>query len=284
MESDEVPARRTDDSRREITSPRTIRTALLLLAAEALCMDDLPRRIDHTVLGPTTTPSDVDRVVDEALEFGTNVCVPACYVARVRERLDASASDATDDREADDAADDPNAERDAAPEHQRAPDGAPRLVTVVGFPHGQHEPTVLRDEARRAEAAGADELDVVANAGLLLAGEDEQVGSTLAGVVDAVDVPVKAIVSAPVLDREQLRRAGEAAAAAGCSHAKTATGFGEGGATVADVSLLAEYLPVKASGGIGSWEQARDLLDAGATRIGASSGDVIVREWCDATE
>lgn len=218
-------------------------------------MDDVPSRIDHTVLGPTTTPADVDAIVETAAELGTNACVPPCYVERARERL---------------------SERDAA--------RSPQLVTVLGFPHGQHATDAKSSEAEIAAAAGADELDLVANVGLLRAGEDERVRDDLAAVTDAVDVPVKAIVKAPLLEGDELERACELAADAGCSHVKTATGFEDGGATVEDVATMAEYLPVKASGGIGSWERAIAMFDAGADRIGASSGDAIVREWRAATE
>lgn len=211
-------------------------------------MDDLPARIDHTVLGPTTEPADVDRCVDEAIEYGTNACVPPCYVPRARERADSRATNPF------------------------------RLVTVVGFPHGQHATESKVAEAEVAAEQGADELDLVANAGRLVAGADDTVRDELAAVVDAVSIPVKAIVSAPLLDDEDLERVCKLAADAGCSHAKTATGF-EGGATVEDVASMAEFLPVKASGGIGSWSEARELLEAGAERIGASSGDAIVREW-----
>lgn len=218
----------------------------------------LPARIDHTVLGPETTPGDVDRVVDEAIRHGTNVCVPPCYVDRARTRVDAA-----------DAIGDANRE--------------PLVASVVGFPHGQHATAVKVREAEVTARNGADELDVVIAVGRLLEAEDDAVRTDLAAVTGAVSVPVKAIVAAPLLDHEQLARASEIAATADCSHAKTATGFNGGGATVAAVETMAEYLPVKASGGIGSWNRARELLAAGATRIGASSGDTIVREWRAAT-
>lgn len=232
-------------------------------------MDDLPKRIDHTVLGPTTTPSAVDRAVETAATLGTNVCVPPCYVERAA---------------------------------RTGLGGA--VVTVVGFPHGQYARESAVAAARAAARAGADELDAVVNAGRIQAGttgqirddpetapadlgqapgELQAVREDLAAIVEATPLPVKAIVQAPLLDREELEVACELAADAGCSHAKTATGF-DGGATVEDVAIMAEYLPVKASGGIGSWADAKAMLDAGADRIGASSGDAIVAEWRDATD
>jgi deoxyribose-phosphate aldolase len=148
-------------------------------------------------------------------------------------------------------------------------------VTVVGFPQGQHGPEVKREEAVTAWQAGADELDVVVNVGRLLAGEDDAVTAELAELVAAVPTPVKAIVEAPLLDEPALRRVAEAAVAADVDFLKTGTGV-SGPATVADVELLAEYLPVKASGGIDTTDAALSMLDAGAERIGASAGVALV--------
>jgi len=204
---------------------------------------DLAPRIDHTVLGPETTPADIERVVDEAREYGTNACIPPCYVAEARER----ALDLT-------------------------------VATVVGFPHGQHAPDAKRFEAETAWQDGADELDVVVNVGRLKAGQDDRVRAELAEVVAAVPLPVKAIIEAPVLTDDEKRRACELARDADADFVKTSTGFVEGGATVGDVELMSEYLPVKASGGIGSYEAAVAMIEAGAERIGASSGVAILED------
>lgn len=209
---------------------------------------DVPDRIEHTVLGPETTPADVRRLLDEATDSGTRACVPPCYTSLAAEY---------------------------------APDVA--VSAVVGFPHGQHTTETKCQEARQLETAGADELDVVCNVGLLRAGEDEAVETDLAEVVAATTVPVKVIVEAPLLDEDELHRVSKAAVEADAAFLKTATGFAGGGATVEDVELLSTYLPVKASGGIGSWEKARAMFEAGAERIGASSGDTIVEEYRAAT-
>jgi deoxyribose-phosphate aldolase len=198
-------------------------------------------RIDHTVLGPTTTPADVETVLDEAARYGMNACVPPCYVSEATEY---------------------------------APDV--RLATVVGFPHGQHAADAKRAEAVDAWEDGADELDVVINVGWLKAGEDDAVASELGEIVAAVPLPVKVIVETALLDGPEKHRAAEAAVEADAAFLKTSTGFADGGATVADVELLAEYLPVKASGGVGSYGTAMEMLEAGAERIGASSGVEIV--------
>jgi deoxyribose-phosphate aldolase len=197
--------------------------------------------IDHTVLGPETTLTDVERILDEAAEYGMNACVPPCYVAEAA----AYAPDVT-------------------------------TATVVGFPHGQHAPEIKREEAAQAWKQGADEVDVVLNVGRLQAGEDEAVETELAEVVAAVPIPVKVIIETALLTDDEKHRACRLASEADADFVKTSTGFADGGATVADVELMAEYLPVKASGGVGSYEEARAMLDAGASRIGASSGVAIV--------
>jgi deoxyribose-phosphate aldolase len=198
---------------------------------------ELAARIDHTVLGPTTTPDDVRAVLDEAGRHGMNACVPPCYVARAAE---------------------------SAPEVS--------LVTVVGFPHGQHDPEVKRREAERARDAGADELDVVLDVGRLLDGDLDAVRDEVERVVAAVPLPVKVTVEAPLPTEGATRDACALAREAGADTVKTTTSFVDGGATVSDVETTGEYLPVKASGGIDDYGAARAMLDAGAERIGASIG------------
>jgi deoxyribose-phosphate aldolase len=202
---------------------------------------DLGPYIDHTVLGPETTVQDVKRVCLEAHEYGMNVCVPPCYV----EEANAQAWDLT-------------------------------VATVVGFPHGQHSSAAKRAESEEAWTAGADELDVVVNVGRLKNGEDEAVREELSELVAAVPLPVKVIIETALLTDEEKKRACTAAADADATMVKTSTGFADGGATIADVELMSEYLPVKASGGVGSYDEVMAMLDAGAERIGASSGVAIL--------
>lgn len=210
-------------------------------------MDDVPAHIEHTVLGPETKFSDVLEVLDDAIQDGMRACIPPTYVAE-------------------------------AVEYANVP-----VSTVIDFPHGQGATAAVCEAAKQAWDDGADELDMVCNVGRLKAGEDDTVREHVAEVVASVPVPVKVIVEAPLLTDEELDRVGRLAADADASFLKTATGFSDGGATVEDVERLAKYLPVKASSGVGSWETAQAMFDAGATRIGASSGDVIVREWQEAS-
>ncbi|WP_324664020.1 deoxyribose-phosphate aldolase [Haloarcula sediminis] len=206
-------------------------------------MDDVPDRIEHTVLGPTTGPDAVRRCLDAALQYGMRACLPPWALG-------------------------------LATEYANVP-----LTAVIDFPHGQGATDAVCSAARTAWDEGADELDVVCNVGRLKAGEDAAVRDHLSEVVAAVPIPVKVIVEAPLLSESELHRVGELVADAGAAYLKTATGFSEGGATVEDVELLSQYRPVKASGGIGSWAEAEAMFEAGAERIGASSGDVIVEEW-----
>ncbi|GAB3698816.1 2-deoxyribose-5-phosphate aldolase [Halorubrum pallidum] len=204
--------------------------------------DEFAASIDHTVLGPETTWGDVETVLDEAADHGMNACIPPCYVSE-------------------------------AADYENAP---ATLATVVGFPHGQHTPETKRDEAVAAWNDGADEIDLVINVGRLKSGEDDAIAAEISDVVAAVPIPVKVIIETALLTDAEKRRACEAAVAADADMVKTSTGFADGGATVPDVELMSEYLPVKASGGVDSYEDVVAMLDAGATRIGASSGVAIV--------
>lgn len=202
---------------------------------------ELAGRIDHTVLGPETTPEDVDRVVSEALDHGMNVCIPPCYVEAVAERTDPT----------------------------------PTIATVIGFPHGQDTTEIKREAGATAWKSGADELDVVINIGRLKAGETETITEELAAIVASVPIPVKVIIETARLTDDEKHRACQAAVDADADMVKTSTGFAgvdPNGATVDDVELMVDYLPVKASGGIGDYETAMAMIEAGADRIGASRG------------
>jgi len=208
-------------------------------------MDDAPSRIEHTILGPETTWGDVQQVLDEAEEYGMRACVPPCYVSESTEYA-------------------PTIE----------------ISTVIGFPHGQHTVTTKCAEATEAWKAGAAEVDLVPNLGR--AREDhDALRAEIAELVAAVPIPVKVILETSLFDEGTLRSLSRAAADADADFLKTATGFADGGATVADVEVLAEFAPVKASGGVGSWGFAEELFEAGAERIGASSGDVIAAEYLE---
>ncbi|ELY59704.1 deoxyribose-phosphate aldolase [Natronococcus amylolyticus DSM 10524] len=199
--------------------------------------DELAPLIDHTVLGPETTIADVEDVLDVAADHGMNACIPPYAV-------------------------------------EHAAHYAPEVTvaTVIGFPHGQNAPDVKRREGVLAWKAGADELDVVLNVADVKTGRLEAVENELAELVAAVPIPVKVIIETALLTDDEKRDGCEAAREADAAMVKTSTGFADGGATVSDVELMSESLPVKASGGVGSYDEAIEMLEAGAERIGASSG------------
>jgi deoxyribose-phosphate aldolase len=210
---------------------------------------DLARYIDHTLLDPCATAADVRRLCDEARRYGfAAVCVASSRVALARGCLRGSAV---------------------------------KVAAVVGFPHGNGLPEAKACEARAAVRLGADEIDMVLNLGALKDGDWESVHDDIRGVVEAAGVPVKVILEAGALTQEEKIAAAAIARISGAAFVKTSTGFGPGGATLADVRLLrraAGALGVKASGGIRSAREARVLLDAGADRLGTSAGVAMVAE------
>jgi len=211
---------------------------------------NIARFIDHTLLKADVQPEQVESLCREAREHGfAAVCVNSCYVPLCRRTLQGSDV---------------------------------KVCTVIGFPLG----AALR-EAKAAEAAaavnlGADELDMVANIGWLKAGSDGMVVSDIHRVVDAAQKrPLKVIIETCLLTDEEKERATRLVIEAGAQFVKTSTGFSAGGATEADVALLARVaagrIGVKASGGIRDLATTLRMIEAGATRIGTSSGVAIVQ-------
>jgi len=207
---------------------------------------EIAQRVDHTLLDKDAPASAYDELVGEAERHGTNVCVPPS-------RLD------------------------------RVPDGFEgEVVAVVGFPHGTTVPGAKAHEARLAVEAGATEVDMACNVSLLKSGEDDAYVADVRAVVDTVpDVPTKAIIETGLLSDEEKRHSASLCVEAGAEYVKTCTGYAPGEATVEDVRLLKEAVGddalVKASGGVGDAKSAVRLLEAGASRVGASAGDEIVR-------
>lgn len=211
--------------------------------------------IDHTLLRPDATGEEMLSLAREAVEHGfASVCVPPSWVADVAAEIG---------------------------------EGSPVAVgTVVAFPFGYADPRVRLEAARRAIAAGARELDTVLNVSRLKSGDDDWVRNDLVGWVEALragetDVILKVILETSLLTDGEKRRGAAIAVAAGADFVKTSTGFGSAGATVEDVRLLAKEVAgkarVKASGGIRDRARALEMIAAGASRIGTSSGVAIVR-------
>lgn len=207
---------------------------------------EIAQRVDHTLLNKDAPASAYDELVDEAERYGTNICVPPS-------RLD------------------------------RVPDGfGGEVVAVVAFPHGTTAPEAKAHEARLAVEAGATEVDMACNVSLLKSDENDAYVRDVRAIVEAVpEVAVKAIIETGLLSDEEKRRSASLCVEAGAEYVKTCTGYAPGKATVEDVRLLKEVVGddalIKASGGIRDAERAVCLLEAGASRIGASAGDEIVR-------
>lgn len=206
--------------------------------------------IDHTLLKPEATLDELARLCDEAVEHRfAAVCVNGANVAFVARRLDGS---------------------DVKP------------IAVVGFPLGAMLPRAKAFETRAVIQEGAQEVDTVINIGALKAGDHRATFEDLRAVVAAADdVPVKVIIEAVKLSRDEKLVACALAKASGAAFVKTSTGFGGGGATVQDVTLMrtavGKQMGVKASGGIRDREAALVMLDAGADRLGTSASVTIVR-------
>ncbi|MEY4390563.1 MAG: deoxyribose-phosphate aldolase, partial [Actinomycetota bacterium] len=162
-------------------------------------------------------------------------------------------------------------------------DSSVGLATVVGFPHGTNESFVKAFETSLAVSQGANEIDVVIHIGHLIEGRDDLVLVDIKAVVEAADgALVKVILETSELNDDQIVRACELSRDAGAGYVKTSTGFASGGATVHAVSLMAKTVPglgVKASGGIRTLDQLIDMVEAGATRVGASGTLAILAEF-----
>ncbi len=215
--------------------------------------EDLAKLIDHTLLRPDATYADIDKLCDEAAKYGfASVCVNPVHVKRCAQRLRGAAS---------------------------------VVCTVVGFPLGATPSEVKALEARRAIRDGAREVDMVLAIGALKSGDHRYVYDDIRTVAEAAHdgrAILKVILETALLTDEEKVAACVAAKRARADFVKTSTGFSKGGATVHDVSLMAKAvdhrLGVKASGGVGSAADAQKMIEAGATRIGASVGVKIVQE------
>ena len=215
---------------------------------------EIARYIDHTLLRPDATYEQIETLCKEAMEFGfASVCVNPCQVKRSAAILRGSAV---------------------------------KVCTVVGFPLGANVAEVKALEARRAIREGAREIDMVINVGAIKSGDDEAIYHDIRCVVEACmdgGAICKVILETALLTNEEKTRACVAARRARADFVKTSTGFGPGGATAEDVALMAESVKgarmgVKASGGIRSFDDAQQMIRAGATRLGVSAGVRIVRE------
>lgn len=210
----------------------------------------LAKLIDHTLLRADATAMDVERLCDEAIEWGfAAVCVNPWYISSARRELAGAAA---------------------------------KVGTVVGFPLGAQLSALKAREAEMVVSEGAEEIDMVVNVGALRSGMTDAVRADLRAVIGAAGsgTVVKVIIEACYLTDEEKVLACRLAQECGADFVKTSTGFGSGGATVEDVrlmrSIVGAEMGVKAAGGIGDRRTALLMVEAGANRIGASRGVAIV--------
>ena len=208
-------------------------------------MSNIAGMIDHTLLKAAATAADIRRICAEARAYSfASVCVNSCYAKLVTEELKGSGV---------------------------------KTCCVVGFPLGAMATAAKAFEAKCAVEDGAAEVDMVINVGALKEGNDAFVEEDIRAVVEAAKPAiVKVIIETCLLTDEEKVRACELSEKAGAAFVKTSTGFSTGGANAHDVALMkktvGDRLQVKASGGIHTPEQAKELIEAGADRIGASNG------------
>ncbi len=219
----------------------------------AAASSDVAQYIDHTLLKPEATREEIEKLCQEARDYNfASVCVNPTWVKECAFALH----------------------------------GSPvRVCTVVGFPLGAGVADVKAYETRRAIFDGATEIDMVINIGALKSGDDATVNRDIHAVVEAAHEAcaiVKVILETALLTDEEKVRACMLAKEAGADFVKTSTGFSKGGATIADIELMrravGSEIGVKAAGGVKDLASAREMIAAGATRIGASAGVKIVQE------
>lgn len=212
---------------------------------------NLASMIDHTLLRADATEAEVAKLIEEAKTYVfASVCVNPTWVAFAAERL---------------------------------ADTEVKVCTVIGFPLGASTPETKAFETRDAVEKGAQEIDMVLNIGALKSGNVELVERDVRAVVEAAagKAIVKVIIETCLLTDDEKVLASELSVRAGANFVKTSTGFSTGGATAEDVALMRKTvgpdIGVKASGGVRSREDMEKMIEAGATRIGASSGVKIMQ-------
>jgi deoxyribose-phosphate aldolase len=230
------------------------KTQLPTPAGPSVPVSEIPKLIDHTILRPDTSRSDIEQLCREARQYKFySVCVNPTWVTLARQLLDGSGV---------------------------------KVCCVVGFPLGAQPPETKAMEARAAIRQGAKEIDMVINVGALRSGDDDLVLRDIRAVVEACrdgSAKCKVILETSLLTNQEKARACELSLKARADFVKTSTGFSTGGATVDDVALMSRIvrdkgLGVKASGGVRSYDELRKMVQAGATRIGTSSGIKIMQE------
>ena len=224
--------------------------------------------IDHTLLKPQATQSDIESLCHEALKFHfASVCVNPVYVPVAAAILNSQNS----------------SQQSSNTPHASQP--AVKVCTVIGFPLGANHTSTKLAEAHTALTQGATELDMVIHIGALKAAQNDLVSADIRAICDAAHASnaiCKVIIETCLLTEEEKVRACRLSATAGADFVKTSTGFSTAGATVEDIALMrtvvGPHIGVKASGGIRTLADLQKMVQAGATRIGTSSGPQILAE------
>ena len=216
----------------------------------ALAPSDIAKYIDHTMLRPEAPTAAFDKLCQEAVQYHFfAVCVNSCRIAYVARKLQGTGI---------------------------------KVCSVVGFPLGAMTSRAKAFETRQAIEDGASEIDMVINVGLLKSGDYHGVEEDIRAVRRATrgNTVLKVIIETALLTQDEKVMACELSKKAGADFVKTCTGFGGGGATVEDVSLMrrvvSHEMGVKASTGVRTYKQALDMIGAGATRLGCGSSVAIV--------
>lgn len=223
-------------------------------AAGSLTEKELANMIDHTCLKPDATQADISKLCNEAIEYGFYSCCVNSSFAKFA--------------------------------HSLLKGSSVKLCCVVGFPLGAQPQQIKAMETRQAIRDGANEIDMVINIGALKDAHYDLVENDIRAVVESCkerNILCKVILETCLLTDPQKEKACELCMKARADYVKTSTGFSSGGATVADIALMsrmvkAKGLGVKASGGVRSYEDAINMINAGATRIGASSSINIIKK------
>lgn len=214
---------------------------------------NLSAYIDHTLLKPTTTISDIDKLcVEASLEGFAAVCIPPRFVQDAKKMLDGTAI---------------------------------KVATVIGFPLGYNTIDVKVKEIEEAIKMGADELDMVINLSALKAGDWQYLENEIASCIKPIRAAgriIKVIVESGLLTENELVGCCELYGKYRIDYLKTSTGYAENGVTVRAIELIRKHLPkgigIKASGGIRTYDFAMELVNAGATRLGCSASMQIMKE------
>ncbi|RUM48292.1 MAG: deoxyribose-phosphate aldolase [Hydrogenothermus sp.] len=211
----------------------------------------LRKKIEHTNLKPDASKEDIKKTIDESIKYGFyGVCIPPCYVSYAK---------------------------------KLTKDTNIKIITVIGFPNGYNKIKTKLIEAMESYNDGADEIDIVWNISLFKSRQYEYVLEELKTIISYTKgITHKVIVETAYLTEEEKRKAVEIVIQSGAEYIKTSTGFALSGAKLGDVKLFKELsngkIKIKASGGIRDFETALKFLEAGADKIGTSSGVKIIED------